>query len=88
MFQNAPDLYTSETKYAWLKVIKQSKELLNWFCKKNIAKRFVAFLQEECKDLWLDPKEITKIINKLTKYYSKKNSVKDLQAIVSSMESL
>ncbi len=88
MFQNAPDLYKPETKYDWLKVIKQSKELLNWFCKKNIAKRFVAFLQEECKDLWLDHKEITKIINRLTKYYSKKNSVKDLQAIISSIESL
>lgn len=88
MLQNAPDFNQEEMKYSWLKVIKQSKELLNWFSKKDIAKRFVAFLQEECKDLWLDHKEITKIINKLTKYYSKKNSVKDLQAIIGSIESL
>lgn len=88
MLQNAPDFNQEEMKYSWLKVIKQSKELLNWFSKKDIAKRFVAFLQEECKDLWLDQKEIIKIINRLTKYYSKKNSVKDLQVIITSIESL
>jgi len=31
--------------------VNQSKELLESFSKKNIVKRFVAFLQEECKDL-------------------------------------
>jgi len=36
----------------------------------------------------LDEKEIKSIINRLTKYYSKKKSVKDLQSIISNIESL
>jgi len=96
MLQNAPDFYQKETSHPWLRVvteswskaIKQSKKLLSSFSIKKASKRFVAFLQEECTDLWLDEKKITLLINRLSKHYIKKDSVKDLNPIISAIESL